>query len=133
MRASRQWLDETRANENDERDECGREAVDAERINDEHLYECEIERRDDTDKRNALQCAAQELIENDKLERRKHEEDAVKDDAVLGDRHTEQIRVRARHDDIAAREIVDIADKRRATCLMLGDIRGIREPEERES
>ena len=93
---------ETCENEDQERDNRGGEAVDAERTDKKHLDEAEIKRGDDTDKRGRLEHAAQKSVEDDEFKRGKDKHKAVKHDAVFGEWDAEEARVLARRDDIAA-------------------------------
>ncbi len=88
-----------------------------------------VERKDDAGKRDGLQYAAQELIENDDFKSGKDKYDAVEQDPEFGKWYAKDIRILTQRDDIAPRQILDIAEKRSTVYGMLGEVYGVCQPE----
>ncbi len=128
-RLQAQRLDETCENEDEKSYESGDEAIDTKRLYDECLYESEIERSDNADKRDSLEYATQEPVEDDELKCGENKKNTEEKDAIFGERNIEETRILARGDYVTTGEILDIAEKRCAAGFLLGEIRGICEPE----
>jgi len=95
-------FNEAREHEDNERDESGRRAIDTECAYEKYLQRSEVERSDDSEKRGHLKDAAQEPIKEDEFERGEYEKYRIEKDAELGKRNTEDMRVWAVRDDVAA-------------------------------
>ena len=126
------WLNQTCENENEKCDESRCETVDTERAYDERLDKSEIERSDNPDERDCLEYTTQEPVKDDDLKGGEDKDDAVKQDAELGERYAENMRIRARGYNIATRKVLDVAEKRRTARFVLCEISRIREPKEGE-
>ena len=92
---NRNWLNKARTYEYGESDDCGSQAVNAERSYNEGLDKCEIKRSQDADNGDPLEDAAQEPIKYGKFKRGQDEENAVKEDSVLRKRDAEKVRILA--------------------------------------
>lgn len=125
-------LNEAREDEDEKRYQSGNEAINTERLDDECLYESKIKRSDDPDKRDSLEYSAQEPVEDDELKSGEDKKNAEEKDAVFGERYAEEFRIFARGDNIAPREVLYVADKRFSLCLLLSQIRGIRDSQKGE-
>jgi hypothetical protein len=117
-----QRLNETRENEDQKRDECGNEAIDAKRFYNKNLKKSEIEGNGDTDKRYRLENAAQKPVKKNKLKSCENKENAVKNDTKVSDWDAEDLRIRTFRNHIAIGQMDYITEERRIIRFVLRDV-----------